>query len=171
MILPAYARLDSAYSASTNTIINSYKALQTIILTDCINLYSSKFSCSAIFSAIGSPVFNFISVIIFSCVPSKIAQMVILRVSIIMATFHSKWSFAYKRFKNKLMWSCNSNFIVFPQTNKRTIVSFTDCKFFNFIGFYRKNLTIIRNFIDSFKTDYFTPFFHNSTHMYNKGTL
>jgi hypothetical protein len=32
-------------------------------------------------------------------------------------------------------------------------------------------LTIIRNFIDSFKTDYFTPFFHNSTHMYNKGTL
>ena len=171
MMLPTHTRFYSTYGICTNAIIKCNEAVQSGILSNRINLYASKFSCATILSAISSPVPNFISMVILSCIPSKITQMIILWITVIMATLHSFWSFAYKCLKNKFMRSDLSLFVVCPQTAIRPSVMFVNCQFFNCIGFYSKYSAVVRNLVESFKTNCIAPFFHDVPHINNKGRL
>ena len=171
MMLPTHTRFYSAYGICTNAIIKCNESLQAGILSNRINLYASKFSCATILSAISSPMSNSIGLVILSCIPSKITQMIILWITVIMATLHSFWSFAYKCLQDKFMWFNLRVCVVFPQSSIRTTVMFTNCHLFDCIGFYGKNSAVVRNFVKTFKADYITPFFHHIPLMYSKGRL
>jgi len=171
MMLPTHTRFYSAYGICTNAVIKCNETLQAGILSNRINLYASKFSCATILSAISSPMSNSIGLVIFRRIPSKITQMIILWIAVIMATFHSFWSFAYKCFQNKFVWSNLSLFVVFPQASIRSTIMFIKCQFFNSVGFYGKYSAVIRNLVESFKTNCIAPFFHDVPHINNKGRL
>ena len=168
---PTLPSFNSAYGVLKNTIIGGNQFLQTSILSDFINLFLRKFCRAASFTSICGAVFNFVCVVIFRSIPTKITQIIILRIPIIVATLHSFGSFTNKRFHNKFVWSNNDAFIVFPQSKVRSWIVFVYGRFFYLSGKNRPYLPTIRHFVNAFKTYYIAPFFHNNPHIKSIGIL
>ena len=168
---PPFPIFNSAYGVLINPIISGNQSLQTIILSNFINLFLSKFCRPASFSAISGSVFNFVGMIVFRSIPSKIIQMIVIWVAVVVAAFHTNWSRPYKSIHNQFMRLTYQLPIVFPQRKIWTQIMFVDCNFFKFTRLNRLNLTAIRNLIYSFKTYYIAPLFHNNSRSNNMGIL
>ena len=121
---PPFTRFDSADSVLANTIIGCNFALKPRIGANGAHLRFGQFGRRASLSSIGSAVFNAIKLVVSGRVPTKIAQMVIPRISVVMAALHAFRPWANKSGQNQCVWLKNLNFVVFPQPNKRAIFLF-----------------------------------------------
>ena len=168
---PSFAAFYSANGVFFYTIISRYLLLQASIFSYCSNLILSKFCSSTSFASIRSSMFYSVKLIVSRSIPSKIVNMIIARISIVMTSFKSFLTFSNKCSQYQRMRFANFDFIKFPQSNIRSIVYFRFCWDFDFPSFNGFYVSKIRNFIKTFKPNNRKPNFHSFAHMYNMGIL
>jgi len=156
---PSNSIFYSGNLAGTHTIIYSYFFLRPHIGTNIQNLFFSQFSSSALFSSIRSAVFNPVSLIVGGSIPTKIVNMVIQWVSVIVAAFMSCFWIAIKCAKNYSSNAAKFVFVLFPQKNSRTTIIFGNRRFFYKTSFYCPNSPKIGCFVKVFESRYRFPNF------------
>lgn len=164
---PSFARLNSRNSVLENTIFGGYFSLQSIIRTNCHYLGFCELRRCASFSPIACSMFYAICLVCSSSIPSQIACVIIMRITIIMAAL---------MFWRRLSKKCKTNqpmnlhqfvFVFFPQKYVKTVVSLIKSWGFNFSSLNSFHAAMIGYFIKIFKSKYRLPnFFHKSPVMY-----
>lgn len=157
---PTLSAFNTTDGVFPDTVISSYFPLKTGISSDRVNLFLSKLRCSAALTPVGCTVSDFIRVVVFARVPTKIIKPVVLRVSIIMAAFKALWPFAYKCLQNHCMWAHRLLTVVSPQHEKWTLIGRVDWLRLYFSRLYRSDSPKVRNLVKTFKSDYCAPKFH-----------
>jgi hypothetical protein len=168
---PALPRLNTTNGVFTNAIFSRYFSLKARICADRPNLCLGQFGRSAAFTTIRSAVFGAIQLIVARRIPTKIANVVIPRIAVIVATLHALWSGANKCGQHQRMRLKNFKFVVFPQSQKRAIIKFVFCKNFNSFGFCGTHSAIVRNFVKTFISFNIKPNFHGSPFMLHMGNI
>lgn len=158
---PANSTFYSANMTTQNPIICGYLPLKTSIRPNSFNLFFGEFCIPAAFTSIACPVFYAISLICGSSVPPQIAQDVIFWIAVVMAALILfRWR-ANKRKKNKPMHFGALLSIVFPKLNCQPPIFSIFRKGFHLPALNRSNSSVVRNFINSFVSNYREPIFHN----------
>ena len=168
---PPFARLDATNGVLPNAIFRRYFSLKSRISADRKHLRFGQLSRSASLSAIRCAVLNAIQLVVAWGVPAQIFKPVVKWVAIVMATLHSLWAWANKRFKHRFMRVNNANFIVSPQTNKWPALLFVMRVSFNFPRPRITNLAFSRYFVQPLVPDNRTPNFHKFSHSLLMGIL
>ena len=160
IICPSSAGFNPAYGALPDAVFLCDYSLQTTIGPNSRNLSGCKLCCSASLATICRSVSNFVCMICFGSIPSKISKHIILTVSIVMASFHSSWFSPDKRTQNGCMNSDHLWFVVLPQQHKWARIGFKYRSLFDFSALYRTYTAKVRNLINSFKIGDWQPVFH-----------
>lgn len=157
---PSFFIFNAAYGASLNAIINSYFALKTIVFSNFINLLLCQFCRAAAFAAICCSMFDFVCMIVFRRIPTKIFKTIVGYIAIIMTPFFFVGARTNKSHKNQSVNSKHFWFVLLPKKNKRARVIFQNGRFFQPFSFYIPYPTNVRNFIYSGISGYWHPMFH-----------
>ena len=167
---PTLPTLDPADGAITNAVVSSNQPLQPRVFADRINLGLRQFVCAAPLSAIGRAVQNLVCMVVFAGIPTKIADVVIRRIAVIVATLHAIWARADERRQNQSVWAANLDLVPTPKTKERAGVARAYRGLFDPIGYCVSHSAMIRDFVKTFVPDDCFPVFHNRNHTILCGT-
>ena len=115
--------------------------------------------------------FNTIKLVIARGIPTQIFQTIVPRIAVIVAALHSLWAWANKRGQHQCVWAHNSLFVVFPKIHKGPrIINMLGISLYapRFDGAYA---AMIRNFVQTFKSNGRFPVFHKNSHGMTIGIL
>ena len=158
---PSFSSFYTTNGTSFNVVINGYFTLKTIVFSNFINLLLCQFCCAATFSAICRTVLNFICMIVFWRIPTKVFKTIVRYIAVIMTCFFFVRTRTNKSRKNQSVNSKHFLSVLLPKKNKWTRVAFQNSNFFQPFSFYNPYPANIRNFIYSFISGYWHPMFHN----------
>jgi len=171
VVSPAFSRFNAANGVLKNAVVNRYFALQSVVFAYFFDLLQSKFRSAATFTSVCRAVAYSVSLVVFWCVPAKIFEAVILRISVVMAAFFPSWPLADKRFQDQRVRFSVFGLVVSPKKQKNTPVLFVKREFLELSAKFRPDVPTVRNLINTFKTHYVAPFFHSFSHTYPTGIL
>src|SRR3990167_1745157 len=156
---PTFTTFNSANGVFTNSMLNRYFSLQTVVLKNFQHYFFGKFRCRALFSTIGCSVFNSVSLIVGRSIPTKIINEVVQWIAIVMAAFHSSLRITLKSAENNSANPAKFIFILSPQKDRRAAIFFINGRLFNLSSFYCTDASLVRNFIQILKSWDWFPFF------------
>ena len=168
---PSNSIFNSANLVLCNSIFNGNFTLKSGIKTNSKDLRFSQFSACTTFSSVGSSMFSSIKLIAFCSIPPQIFKTIIPRITIIVATLKTFWPYPNKSSQNQCVGSNNKGFSIFRNIHKRAVIFFIKCVFFYAPSFYRFNISIIRNYIKTFKSNNRQPIFHLNPLMSDTGII
>jgi len=181
---PRFASNNSCYCRWANLkCIGKFIVVKTTFkeLSNSLGFGFGKFCINALCShAMFSVPFTIGSICLMR-IPSKIGKMIIGWISIIVATFHSFWTWADKSQKNKTMDSASMVFFIFKQgyswSIPRTKIRFSYRWLFDFwfiiisvFRFPRPDIAKITDFVITKARNLFPYFFINFCHTIYYGT-
>ena len=168
---PPLAVFNSADGAFSNAIVGGYLALKPRISTNGGNLRFGQLGTSATLAPVRSSMLGTVALIAFWRIPTQVFKAIVPRVAIVVAALQANGSKANKSSQNQRMRFKDFDFVVFPQAHERAIVLLVKRICFDLARFYGANVSMIRNFIDFFKTNYRQPTFHKSPLMLHMGIV
>lgn len=157
---PSFARFNATNGVLKNAIFSGNNPLKSRVCKDGADLRLGQFGRSASFASVRRSMFGAIQLVIARCIPAQIAQMVVPRVSIIVAPFHSLWPQSNKSLKNRFVRVNSANLVIFPKPHKWAAFLFVMRKFFQFACLCGAYLPMIRNLVKAFITNDTFPNFH-----------
>ena len=154
-----------------DAIIGGNQPLKSAVRPNSNNLRCGQFGVSASFASICGSVRNLVGVVVLCRVPSKVVNVVVLWISVVVAAFHAQRARSDKRFQHQRMRSANCLLAIFPQRDKWPPIRFADCQGFYFVGLSVFYSSKIGHFVNAFVTHNIAPIFHRSNHIAVKGML
>ena len=167
---PTLPTLDPADGAITNAVVSRNQPLQPGVFADRINLGLCQFVCTAPFATVSRAVQYLVGMIVLAGVPTKIADVVIRRVAVIVAALHAVWTGANERSQNQSMRAANLDLVAAPKTEKRAGVTGAYRGLFDPTGYCVSHSAMIRDFVKTFVPDDCFPVFHTRNHTTLCGT-
>lgn len=163
---------DATYMILKNSIFFSYYALQSIVLSYSKNLFSCKFCIRRLFSAIRSLMLYSIGLIIGSSIPPKILQIIVFRISVVMAALHPIFGMASKCNQYESMDFEQFIGIVIPKHKSKPAIFGIWSGLFHFSRSAVSNAAKIRNLIRIFITyNVFPNFIHKIFSINQSGNI
>ena len=157
---PSNLTFNSTDSGLLDSIFISDFSLQSHIVAYFSNLLCGQFSKPILFSASRCSVLEPVSLIGSRSVPSKISQVVISGVSIVVAAFVSFWWRSGKSHDDKPVDTAHFRSVVFPEKKIRPFVILGSGLYLQLAGFQRTNFAEIGHFVKALKTNNRLPIFH-----------
>ena len=168
---PTLTTFDSANGVLKNAIFSGNDTLEPCILSNQVDLNLSKLGRTAPLTPIGSPMFNSICLIVCRGIPSKIMEMVMPRIPIIMAAFHSFGSCANEGRKHQSVWSNYLLLSILPYVKKWPIVTEMRGWFFHLPRRAGIKIAKVRNPVESFVPNNINKNFHDYPRSNSMGIL
>ena len=144
---PTDTRFYSGNLTGANAIVSRNVFLWPRVFEYFDNLFFGQLRGGTLFATIRRSVLNAVPLVIGCCVPSKIRQFIIERITVIVAAFLPNARKSMKCKKNDSSDAAKFVFIFFPQQNRRSPIFFVYGWLFYLPGFYRANSAKIRDFI------------------------
>jgi len=170
-VRPSNPVFDPTNMALLDTVFLRQFGLKHRRASDCINLFFGEFGVAAPLSPIASAMLNSVRLIGGGGIPTQIFKTVILRVSVVMAALFLIGARAYKGRQNEGVNLEHPCFVVPPQQDNGTKVSFCKAWLLEGLSFYGPYPAFVRNLIYSFVSRYWLPVFHTQGWHNNMGLV
>lgn len=167
---PQLPTLDPADGAITNAVVSRNQPLQPRVFADRINLGLCQFVCTASFATVSRAVQYLVGMVVLTGIPTKIADVIVPRVAVIVAALHAFWAWRNECSQDKGVGLEYLALVCDPQSKKRAAIYFVRALGLDFPSGCGPHSAMIRDFVKTFVPDDCFPVFHTRNHTTLCGT-
>ncbi|CAB4219447.1 hypothetical protein UFOVP1619_48 [uncultured Caudovirales phage] len=168
---PTHPAFDPANMGLFDAIIGGNQDLKPAVGSDCNDLRLGQFGVPAPLASVRGAMRDPVRLVTLRRVPSQVADMVVLWISVVVASLHAIGARANKSFQHQGVRLANFLLAILPQSQKWPLIRIADCDGFYFVCLSVFYSSKIGHFINALVAYNIAPIFHRSNHIAVKGML